>query len=384
MKKMITALATMLVVAMMAGLWAAPAGAQQEPGQCGTCTYTWERDEYRSQTREPKYVTEYSFKTREPKFVTEYRFQTRTKLYGSKEVKDVKGYDFVSGGTTIVDGQVVAGHWVQSPGWHTIPDVIINIVWGPGGVPDSVLGEGEVNLRVYGGPNVTVKYNAHEVQTDEGYTDWGPWSDWSTINPGPSTATRNVETRQVQDGFGPYSSWSDWSTTDPGPESDTKKVQTREVQDGFTPWSEFTEWGPADPGPSTDTLNVEHRVASKVTESDSPPEGRGWELVDTDCPPCPEDTPTPEITPTPTPEVTPTPTPEVTPAPTPDATPGPTDQPTPRPTKKPPTELPPTDAAGSASTVTTGSAIDPTILLLIIGVAFAAAAMLYRSRPRRS
>ncbi|GEM_PF-1963395 len=130
---------------------------------------------------------------------TEWRFRTRVPLYGEKEIKDVKGYDFVSGGTTRVNGHVIPGHWEPSPGWHTIPDVVINAVWGPDGIPDNVLGEGNVNLRVYGGPNVVVRYNAHKVQTDEGYTDWSDWSDWSTTNPGPETDTRDVETRSVQD-----------------------------------------------------------------------------------------------------------------------------------------------------------------------------------------
>ncbi len=139
-------------------------------------------------------------------FRTEYRFRSRTKLHGSKEVKYVKGYDFVGGGTTKVDGQTVAGHWVKSEGWHQIPDVIINIVWGAAGVPENLVGgsegnpKGSVPLTVYGGPSVSVPYYAEKVETDAGYTDWGPWSDWSTDDPGGDTSTREVDSRKVGNG----------------------------------------------------------------------------------------------------------------------------------------------------------------------------------------
>ncbi len=133
---------------------------------------------------------------------TEYRFRSRVELYGSKEIKSVEGWDFVDGGTTKVNGQVVAGHWVKSPGFHQIPDVIINIVWGKNGVPEQYLGTGSVSLSSYGGPRETVKYKAEKVLTDEGFTDWGPWSDWSTDNPGGETDTRDVDSRKVGNGDG--------------------------------------------------------------------------------------------------------------------------------------------------------------------------------------
>lgn len=129
---------------------------------------------------------------------TEYRFRTRTYIENKLEVKDVFGYNFVDGGTTRVNGQTVAGHWVKSDGWHRIPAVIINIVWGPSGPPPSVLGSGVVNLSVYGGPNVRVNYKAY-VQNFSGWSDWGPWSSWSTTNPGGNTESRNTETRVVID-----------------------------------------------------------------------------------------------------------------------------------------------------------------------------------------
>lgn len=129
---------------------------------------------------------------------TEYRFQSRVALFGSKEIKSVTGYDFVDGGTTNVDGHTVAGHWVVSAGVHQIPDVIINIVWGPGGVPAQYLGTGSVNLSTYGGPNKTVVYTAVKVATDAGYTDFGPWSDWSTTAVTASTLV-NVDTKKVVD-----------------------------------------------------------------------------------------------------------------------------------------------------------------------------------------
>lgn len=133
-------------------------------------------------------------------YETEYRFRSRTKLYGSKVVKSVQGWDFVDGGTTKIKGQTVAGHWVQSSGWHQIPDVIINIVWGPSGVPERHLGTGTVNLRFFGGPSTVVKYDAEKVATDAGYTAWGPWSDWSTSDPGSDDDLRDVDSRKVGNG----------------------------------------------------------------------------------------------------------------------------------------------------------------------------------------
>ena len=133
---------------------------------------------------------------------TEYRFRSRTALYGSKEIKSVEGYDFVDGGTTKVVGKVVAGHWVKSAGFHQIPDVIINIVWGKDGVPERYLGTGSVSLSAYGGPSVTVRYKAEKVETDKEFTDWGPWSDWTTDHPGDTSETRDVDSRQVGNGDG--------------------------------------------------------------------------------------------------------------------------------------------------------------------------------------
>lgn len=168
----------------------------------------------------------------------EWRYQTRTWIPNKKEIKEVQGYDFVSGGTTVVNGQRIAGHWVQSPGWHTIPDVIINIVWGSNGPPDNVLGAGRVSLSVYGGPNVQVNYNAHAVDYS-GWSNWGPWSDWSTTNPGGNSDTRNVEVRTVNDPD-TYTDWvnagwTNWST-DSNPPADTDTVryvdkQTRKVEE---------------------------------------------------------------------------------------------------------------------------------------------------------
>src|SRR5690606_33714669 len=108
-----------------------------------------------------------------------------------QEFKDVENYKFVDGGTTRVNGQTIGGHWVSAPGtgFNHIPSVIINIVWGPGGVPDQYLGTGSVNLSTYGGPNVTVRYNAY-AEDFSGWSDWGPWSDWSTTDPGASSDTR--------------------------------------------------------------------------------------------------------------------------------------------------------------------------------------------------
>lgn len=130
---------------------------------------------------------------------TQYRIRTRAPLYGTEEIKSIQGWNFVDGGTTSVDGQTVAGHWAAGDAgtWYVIPAVIINIVWGPSGVPASVLGTGTVSLSAYGGPQVVVHYNAVEVTTDEGYTDWGPWGDWSTDNPGADTDTQQSQSRTV-------------------------------------------------------------------------------------------------------------------------------------------------------------------------------------------
>jgi|GEM_PF-5376724 len=187
---------------------------------------------------------------------TQYRFRTRTPLYGSKEVKSIKGWNFVDGGTTKVDGKTVAGHWVQadSKTYYQIPDVIINIVWGPNGVPAYVLGTGTVNLSVYGGPNVNVTYKAEKVQTDAGYTDWGPWSDWQDT---PVTANNltDVQTETVGTGTFTYGDWTDagttaWSDSESHPaDTDTVRYvneETQSVSDGNAHWSDWTSAGYTD------------------------------------------------------------------------------------------------------------------------------------------
>lgn len=132
---------------------------------------------------------------------TEYGFRTRVQLFGSKEVKSVKGYQFVSGSTTKVNGVTIPGHWVaaDSDTYYDIPDVVVNAVWGPSGVPSSVLGTGNVNLSVYGGPNHTVAYKAVKVTTSAGYTDWSDWSDWSTTNNHTNSDLVDTRTRVVTD-----------------------------------------------------------------------------------------------------------------------------------------------------------------------------------------
>lgn len=185
---------------------------------------------------------------------TEYRYRVRTKLYGEKEIKDVKGWNFVDGGTTRVNGVNIPGHWAQgnSGTWYTIPDVVINAVWGSGGVPNSVLGTGSVSLNVYGGPNVTVNYNAHKIQTNDGYTNWSNWSDWSSTNSGGNTDTREVESRKIIDTEHVDAHWSDWKSagwtdwsvgnTKPVDTDDTRfgSVETRLVKG--TPSKETTDW----------------------------------------------------------------------------------------------------------------------------------------------
>jgi len=191
-------------------------------------------DEYRFSRTNPGQQEQAHQEYKYEKSETQYRFRTRTWIQNKKEIKEVQGYDFVSGGTTRVNGQTVAGHWVQSSGWHQIPDVIINIVWGAGGPPDSVLGTGNVSLSVYGGPNVSVKYNAHAVDYS-GWSDYGPWSDWSTTNPGGNTDSRDVESKSVVTKYND----GNW-TTDVNPAGYTK-VDERKVVDqaGVDPSTEY-------------------------------------------------------------------------------------------------------------------------------------------------
>jgi LPXTG-motif cell wall-anchored protein len=197
-------------------------------------------------------------------FRTEYRFQTRTKTFGWVEHKFIYSrWDFVDGGQTTVNGKVVSGHW-QSTGsqafWHAIPDSVINAVWGSGGIPDNVLGgsqehpAGSVPLTAYGAPRGagSAQYYASKVQESTGYTDWGPWSDWSAANPGPSNDTRNVESRRtsnndstpdttvyyVENGE-PTTSLTDanWTTITPAPEGwtfeDKRSVVTTLGEDAY-------------------------------------------------------------------------------------------------------------------------------------------------------
>ena len=173
------------------------------------------------------------------KTTTEYQFQTRVKRPDNKvERKFIKGWNFVSGGTVRVNGQTIAGHWVQADGWNAIPDVIINAVWGTGSVPRQYLGgsetnpKGSVNLSMYGGPNKTTVYYAKELNITGGYTDWGPWSAWSSTNPGASNDTRNVQTRPVttlyKDGA--------WTTDTPGApwaETGSRKVVDQAGTEGY-------------------------------------------------------------------------------------------------------------------------------------------------------
>lgn len=146
-------------------------------------------------------------------FVTEYRFRTRTVTYGTIEHKYIYStWDFVSGGQTTINGQVVSGHWVNTgvATWHAIADSVINAVWGAGGVPDNLVGGSEANpkgnvpLTSYGAPGAagSAPYYASEVSNPSGYTDWGPWSGWSSANPGSETDVFDVESRQTSNNDG--------------------------------------------------------------------------------------------------------------------------------------------------------------------------------------
>lgn len=175
-------------------------------------------------------------------FHAEYRFQTRSKTYGWVEHKFIYSrWDFIDGGQTRINETIVSGHWQSTgnqPFWHAIPDSIINAVWGSGGIPDSVLGgseahpAGSVSLTTYGAPPGagSAPYYASKAQESTGYTQWGPWSDWSTTDPGLSDETKNVESRQV-------------SNNDDTPEKTVYYVENGE------PTSDLTDanWTPDEP-----------------------------------------------------------------------------------------------------------------------------------------
>lgn len=186
-----------------------------------------------SQTYVPKH-TEYRFKKWTREIVqnehTEYRYKTRVWVEKYLEVKEVDGYDFVDGGTTTVRGKTVSGHWIKKAGWHEIPATILNIVWGSDGPPDSVLGNGSVNLSVYGGPSVTVQYKAYKKDFS-GWTEYGPWSDWSSTKV-TETDERKVETRTVKDDETytdwVFVKWTEWGTDFNKVDTDTRKYTDRE------------------------------------------------------------------------------------------------------------------------------------------------------------
>jgi len=132
----------------------------------------------------------------------EWRYRTRTVTYGYVEHKFIHStWDFVSGGTTTISGHgTVSGHWINTGtlAWRAIPDSVINAVWGSGGIPDSLIGgsesspKGDVPLSAYGAPGSagSAPYYATKVLNPTGYTDWGPWSGYSTTQP---TASDTVQ-----------------------------------------------------------------------------------------------------------------------------------------------------------------------------------------------
>jgi len=174
------------------------------------------------------------------------QYQFRTRIHrpdNTVERKFVTGYDFVSGGTTKVNGYTIPGHWVQSAGWHQIPDVVINAVWGSGGVPSNLLGgsatnpKGNVPLSTYGGPNASVQYYASMVTITGGYTDWSGWSDWTTTNPGAATDTQDVATKTVTLDY----KGGAWTTDTPGAPW-VKTAEEKVVDQAYiAPFKEYLE-----------------------------------------------------------------------------------------------------------------------------------------------
>gem|GEM_PF-2592226 len=217
------------------------------PGKAAT-TYTVQQFS-RTATTPDKTHQEFKYQKSE----TQYRFRDRVERPDNTvERKFVLGYDFVAGGTTRVNGKTIAGKWIESPGWHQLPDVITNAVWGTGGVPANLLGgseakpKGDVPLSTYGGPNIAVKYYASLITIDGGYTDYGPWSDWTTTNPGTDTATRDADTKIV---VTPYKDGA-WTTDAPG-----------------APWVKTAEQSVTEPG--TGTSKTEYLAQDGTATSDS-------------------------------------------------------------------------------------------------------------------
>ena len=183
---------------------------------------------------------------------TQYQFRTRTERPDNTvERKFTYGYDFISGGTVQFRNQAgqqvtVSGHWVQSAGWHQIPDSVINAYWGSGGVDHNLLGgsasnpKGSVPLSVYGDTHGwTATYYASEETIEGGFTEWGPWSDWTTTNPGGANSVRDVASKVVTFDYN-NGNW----TTDVNPNGWTK-VDEREVVDRQYV-APFTEYRKAD------------------------------------------------------------------------------------------------------------------------------------------
>lgn len=227
---------------------------------------------------------------------TECRYRTRTITYGEVEHKYIYSNRwFVDGGVTTINGHIVSGHWQTGTlAWHAIPDSAINAVWGPGGIPSSLIGgseaspKGTVHTSVYGDSSGSnVYYYAAVESNPSGYTDWGPWSDYSTVNPGESTATMDVDCHEVSNNDGTPDvtvyylpggdSSSDlteanWTTETPGEPwtlVDTRKVVTTEAEDA---WEELV-YGECPTNEACETTTVAD------TSTDTNP--AGWADYDT-------------------------------------------------------------------------------------------------------
>ncbi|WP_284253939.1 hypothetical protein [Pseudolysinimonas kribbensis] len=245
LKKILAGIAAVALGAGISVAAAATAAHATEPTQC--VVGTTHVDEVSHQEYRYDQVVPAKAET----FHTEYRFHTRVhRPDNTVERKFVKGYDFVDGGTvTFRDqnnhSQTVSGHWVKSDGWHQIPDSVINAYWGAGGITQSLLGgsedhpKGMVPLSVYGGPNVSVSYYASEETITGGYTDYGPWSDWSTTNPGASTDTMEVQSEQVSNHDG-TTEYTLYYVHGHSPSTDVDAATWETAAPG-APWAQFDE-----------------------------------------------------------------------------------------------------------------------------------------------
>lgn len=182
--------------------------------------------------------------------VKEYRFQTRAWLQPSEHKQVKTTWRFGGSGTTVINGVSVPGTWSNPGGtasWYELPSAVTNAVWGPSGPPSNIVppgstesnpATGTVPLSTYGAPGAagTVQYRAWLVPEGE-WSGWSAWSAWSTVNPGPETETRRVESRIVQEATpGSWGPWGSSSWVTPHQVTEWLDVPVTEINMPGGPW----------------------------------------------------------------------------------------------------------------------------------------------------